>query len=207
VTSQTTGTSALLQRGRMLEVATLGWNVVGVVVLAVAASRARSVALAGFGLDSLIEIGASAVVLWELADTGQDRRRSALRLIGVAFVALGIYLAVQSGVILATRYHAQHSRLGITWTAITALIMFGLARGKARAGRALGNAVLAAEGKVTMIDGLLAVAVMISLVVNTVFGWWWADPLSAYVLVYYAAREANAIRASDRGPGNASLAS
>jgi hypothetical protein len=188
----------LLRRGRMFEVATAGWNVVGVVVLAVAAARARSVSLAGFGLDSLIEICASTVVLWELSGTGQDRQRRALRYIAVAFVALGIYLAVQSSLVLATRYHPRHSSLGIAWTSITALVMFSLAGGKARTGRALGNPVLTAEGRVTMIDGLLAVAVLVGLLLNAAFGWWWADPLSAYVLVYYAGREANEIRVSGR---------
>jgi len=76
---------ALLRRGRVLEGITLGWNVAGIAVLAVAAVAARSVALAGFGLDSLIEIGASVVVLWELSGTGEERERRALRLIGGAF--------------------------------------------------------------------------------------------------------------------------
>ena len=76
---------ALLRRGFALEYATLAWNVAGVVVLAIAA---RSVALAGFGLDSLIEIGASIVVIWELSGTGEERRRRGLRLIGYAFAAL-----------------------------------------------------------------------------------------------------------------------
>jgi hypothetical protein len=93
----------LLRRGRVLEGITLGWNVAGIAVLAVAAVAARSVALAGFGLDSLIEIGASVVVLWELSGTGQDRRRRALRLIGGAFLALAAYLAVQSAVVPMTR--------------------------------------------------------------------------------------------------------
>src|SRR5436190_18241484 len=104
--------SALLTRGRLLEAATLGSNVVGIVVLAVAAIRAHSVALAGFGLDSLIEIGASTVVLWELAGTGEDRQRRAQRLIGGAFVALALYLIVQTTVVFATGYHPQPSLLG-----------------------------------------------------------------------------------------------
>lgn len=85
----------MLRRGFALEWATLGWNVIGIVVLTVAATRARSVALAGFGLDSLIEIGASTVVVWELRGEGEDRQRRALRLIGGAFLALAVYLAVQ----------------------------------------------------------------------------------------------------------------
>ena len=92
----------LLRRGRILEGITLGWNVAGIAVLAVAAVTARSVALAGFGLDSLIETGASTVVLWELAGTGEDRQRRALRLIGGAFLALAAYLTVQSVLVLVT---------------------------------------------------------------------------------------------------------
>ena len=129
---------ALVRRGFALEWATLGWNVAGIIVLSFAAVTARSVALAGFGLDSLIEIGASTVVIWELSGTGAGRQRRGLRLIGYAFAALAVYLLVQSTVVLATGYHPRHSLLGIAWTAVTAAVMFALAAGKARTGRALG---------------------------------------------------------------------
>jgi len=95
--------------GRWLEVATLAWNVIGIIVLTIAAVAAHSVALAGFGLDSLIEIGASTVVLWELSGSGEQRQRRALRLIAAAFLALATYITVQSAVVLATGYHSQHS--------------------------------------------------------------------------------------------------
>jgi hypothetical protein len=121
---------ALLRRGFALEYVTLAWNVIGIVVLAIAAVAARSVALAGFGLDSLIEIGASAVVIWELSGTGEQRQRRGLRLIGTAFAALGAYLLVQSTVVLATGYHSRHSVPGIIWTAVTAAVMVALAAGK-----------------------------------------------------------------------------
>ena len=178
-----------LRRGFALEYATLGWNVAGIVVLAIAAVAARSVALAGFGLDSLIEIGASTVVIWELSGTGQQRQRRALRLIGYAFAVLAIYLLVQSTVVLAAGYHLRHSALGIGWTAVTAAVMFALAAGKACTGRALDNQVLRTEGRVTLIDGILAAAVLVGLVLNAALGWWWADPAAGYVLVYYAGRE------------------
>ena len=184
---------ALLRRGRALEGITLGWNAAGILVLAVAAVAARSVALAGFGLDSLIEIGASVVVLWELSGTGEDRQRRALRLIGSAFVALAAYLAVQSAVVLAAGYRPGHSPLGIAWTAVTAAAMFVLAAGKARTGRALGNLVLMTEGRVTLADGILATAVLAGLALNAAAGWWWADPLAALVIVFYALREAREI--------------
>jgi divalent metal cation (Fe/Co/Zn/Cd) transporter len=180
----------LLSKGRKLESATLGWNIVGVFVLAFAAVQARSVALAGFGLDSLIEIGASTVVLWELADVSQERQRRAMRLIGFAFAGLAVYLAIQSTIILVIGFHPHHSRLGIAWTGVTAAVMFGLALSKARTGAALSNPVLRAEGRITMIDGILATAVLIGLVLNAVAGWWWADPLAGYLLLYYAIREA-----------------
>ena len=180
----------LLRRGFRLEYATLGWNVVGIVILAVAAIAARSVALAGFGLDSLIEIGASTVVIWELSGTGEDRRRRALRLIGTAFALLAVYLLVQSTVVLVTGFRPAHSLAGIAWTALTAAAMFALAAGKARTGAALDNPVLRTEGRVTLIDGLLASAVLLGLLLNAMADWWWADPLAGYVLVYYGGREA-----------------
>src|SRR6202161_4037224 len=122
--------AALLRRGFVLEYVTLAWNVAGIVVLAIAAVSARSVALAGFGLDSLIEIGASTVVIWELSGTSDERQRRGLRLIGYAFAALAVYLLVQSTVVLAAGYHPRHSVLGIIWTAVTAAAMFQLAGGK-----------------------------------------------------------------------------
>jgi divalent metal cation (Fe/Co/Zn/Cd) transporter len=182
--------ATLLRRGRQLEAMTLGWNVVGVAILAYAAIIARSVALAGFGLDSVIEIGASTVVLWELADVAQSRQQRALRMIGSAFVALALYLGVQSTIVLVVGFRPHHSPLGIAWTALTAVAMFSLASGKARVGSALGNPVLQAEGRVTMIDGILATAVLAGLALNTFLGWWWADPVAGYVILYYALREA-----------------
>ena len=188
--------SRLLRRGFVLEYVTLGWNVVGIVVLTFAAVTARSVALAGFGLDSLIEIGASLVVVWELSGTGARRQRHAQRLIGIAFGVLAVYLAVQSTVVLSIGYHPRPSVGGMVWTAVTAAVMLLLAAGKARTGAALDNPVLRAEGRVTLVDGLLAAAVSVGLVLNAGIGWWWADPVAGYLLVLYAARE---VREAFRG--------
>jgi divalent metal cation (Fe/Co/Zn/Cd) transporter len=190
--------AALVRRGFALEYLTLGWNMAGIVILAIAAVSARSVALAGFGLDSLIEIGASVVVIWELSGTGADRQRRGLRLIGYAFTALAVYLLAQSTVVLASGYHPRHSVLGIAWTAVTAAAMFALAAGKARTGAALGNPVLQTEGRVTLVDGILATAVLAGLVLNAAAGWWWADPAAGYVLVFYAGREVRDIFFSGR---------
>jgi divalent metal cation (Fe/Co/Zn/Cd) transporter len=96
-------------------------------------------------------------------------------------------------IVLAIGYHPGHSALGIAWTAVTAAAMFGLAAGKASTGRALGNPVLITEGRVTLVDGILAAAVLVGLVLNAAAGTWWADPLAALVIVFYALREAREI--------------
>jgi hypothetical protein len=116
----------LLRRGFVLEHTTLAWNVVGLVVLVIAVVASRSVALAGFGLDSLIEIGASTVMIWELSGTGEQRQRRALRLIGLAFVVLSVYLTVQSTIALITAHHRLAERRGA-----------GLGSGSRWAGRGL----------------------------------------------------------------------
>jgi divalent metal cation (Fe/Co/Zn/Cd) transporter len=180
----------LTRLGLLLEYATLGWNVVGVVILAFAAYAARSVALAGFGLDSLIEIFASVVVVWHLLGIRLDRERTALRLIGIAFVLLVVYIASQLAYTVLARIHPAASAGGIGWTAATFVAMLLLAHGKRVTGERLGNEVLRTESRVTLVDAYLAGAVLIGLALNALAGWWWADPLASLVIVYYGIREA-----------------
>lgn len=180
---------ALLRRGLYLEYATLGWNVVGVVVVVAAAVAAHSVALAGFGLDSLIEIFASVVVVWQLTGTHLDRERAALRLIGGAFFALAVYILGQTAYTLLTGSHPAPSPGGIAWLAATLVAMLLLAQGKRITGRQLGNPVLSTEARVTLIDAALAAAVLVGLTLNALLGWWWADPLAGLVIVYYSLTE------------------
>jgi len=181
----------LLRRGLALEYLTLSWNVVGTVVVIAAALTAGSVALAGFGLDSVIEIGASMVVVWQLKGTGgADPEFRALRAIGVAFIAVSFYVAAQAAYTLISATHPGHSPLGLAWTAATCLVMLVLAAAKAQTGRALGNRTLQTESRVTLIDAYLAAAVFLGLLLNAALGWWWADPLAGLVIVYYGMREA-----------------
>jgi divalent metal cation (Fe/Co/Zn/Cd) transporter len=181
-----------LQRGLWLEYATLGWNVIGTVVILIAAVRAGSVALAGFGLDSAIEIFASVIVVWQLKGIEQGREATALKLIGTAFVALAIYVLVQSVWSVVANAHPTPSLLGIFWLIVTCAAMLLLAWGKLAIGRQLGNVVLTTEARVTLIDAALAGAVLIGVSLNALLGWWWADPLAGLVIVYYGLKEGRA---------------
>jgi divalent metal cation (Fe/Co/Zn/Cd) transporter len=179
-----------LQRGLRLEYVTLGWNVVGIVITLAAAVVARSVALAGFSLDSGVEIFASLVVVGQLAGTTSEAsQKRAERRIGYAFLALAAYLAVQAIVTLIADFHPYSSPVGIGWLAATAIVMFSLAYGKAVTGKALDHRVLEAEAKVTVVDGALATATLIGLLLNALAGWWWADVAAGIVIVGYGLRE------------------
>jgi divalent metal cation (Fe/Co/Zn/Cd) transporter len=183
------GSAHLLRRGLHLEYATLAWNALGSAVVLAAAVGARSVALAGFGLDSLIEIVASAVVVWQLRGLTGVRERRAMRAIGVAFLTLAVYITIQSAYSVAASVKPHHSPVGIGWLAATVVAMLGLAAAKARTGIALENPVLRTEARVTLVDAYLAAAVLVGLVLNAVLGWWWADPFAGLVIVVYGGRE------------------
>jgi divalent metal cation (Fe/Co/Zn/Cd) transporter len=181
---------ALLRRGLRLEYATLGWNAVAIGFLIYAAVAARSIALAGLALDSMIEIFASLVVVWQLRGTGEAHgERRAVRLIGLAFFGLAIYIAAQIAATLALGVRPDSSPLGIAWLAATCLVMLGLAAGKARTGAELGNPVLSAEAKVTLIDASLAAGVLAGLLLNALAGWWLADIAAGIIVIVYGVRE------------------
>ena len=179
-------TDKLLQRGLWLEYFTLAWNVVGTVVVIIAAIAAHSVALAGFGLDSLIEIGASTVVIWQLKNMhNRQREQRALRLIAISFYALALYILAQSAHTLASQARASTSMLGIVWLGLTLVVMLSLAAGKHKVGTRLDNPVLKTEARVTLVDAYLAAAVLCGLALNSLLGWWWADPIAGLVIVFY----------------------
>ena len=195
----------LLRRGLRLEYVTLGWNVVGVPVMMVTAVRSGSSALAGFSLDSLIEIFASVVVVWQLKG-GLDpaRERRALRLIAFAFFALAAYVLGQSLWNLAAGHRPTASPTGMAWLVLTVAVMALLAAGKLRTGRALGNPVLQAEARVTLIDAILAAAVLAGVALNALFGLWQADPAAGLAIVYYGIKEGRAALSLASGPGSPS---
>jgi divalent metal cation (Fe/Co/Zn/Cd) transporter len=181
---------ALTRRGLRLEYLTLAWNVVGTGVLLATAVAADSVALISFGLDSMIEVLASLVVVWQLKGISGERDQRAMRVIGGAFALLAVYVALQSVRTLSAGLHPGTSVLGTTWVAATIAAMLLLAVGKHGTATRLGNVVLTTEARVTLIDAYLAAGVLLGLILSAASGWWWADPLAAFMIVGYAVKEA-----------------
>ena len=138
----------------------------------------------------MIEIVASLVVIWHLKNVRREQReRFALRVIAVAFGLLAIYITVQIPITVSTGSHPGASQTGVVWLALTIAAMFALAAGKRVTGIRLGNTVLQTEARVTLIDGLLAAAILAGVALNATLGLWLADQASAMVIVYYGARE------------------
>ena len=181
-------------RALRLEWATVAWNSGEVIVTAVLGVLARSLALVAFGLDAVVEVYASLVVVWHVGMPGtapdRSRTRSALRMVAVAFGVLAVLLAVGATVALVGEHRADSSPIGIAYLAGTALVMFGLAVAKRRTAAALESEPLAAEASLTMLDGALATGILLALAANATLGWWWADPAATFLVAGVAAMEA-----------------
>jgi divalent metal cation (Fe/Co/Zn/Cd) transporter len=184
---------ALRRRGVRLEWVTNGWNAMEVVVTIALGVQAGSLALIAFGLDSIIEIFASTVVIRNLRDDrldpGDRRVHRSLRLIAVAFWLLAIFLAVMSTRALIRGDRPDDSPLGVAYLAVTAVVMFGLARLKRVTAAEAGNEPLAAEAGMTFLDGCLSTGILVALVLNAWLGWWWADAAAAFLVAGFATNE------------------
>jgi len=185
------GHDALLARGRRLQFATIAWNVLEVAVTVTLGVIAGSLALIAFGLDSLVEVFASVVVLWYIAEHHEpNRARHALRLVAVAFGAVAVYLAIATLAGLVRGANPESSPAGIVYLAMTACVMFGLANAKHAIARAAASEPLGAEARMTFLDGCLASGVLVALVLNALWGLWWADTAAAGLVAAFCAREA-----------------
>lgn len=181
---------ALQRRVRMLVAATITYNVVEAVIALAAGTVASSTALIGFGLDSVIEVASAAAVAWQFSGRDPEKReRTALKVIAVSFFALAAYVTVESGLSLLQGERASHSTVGIVLAAVSLLVMPGLSYAQRRAGRELGSASAVADSKQTLLCTYLSAVLLVGLVVNSLFGWWWADPLAALVIAVVAVRE------------------
>jgi divalent metal cation (Fe/Co/Zn/Cd) transporter len=181
----------LRRRGFRLEYATVTWMVAEAAIAITAGLIAASVALVGFGLDSVIELFSAAIVIWQLRGeiAGQDRQTRAVRLIGVTFFALAAYLTVEAIRDLATAARPGQSVAGLAVTAAALIVMPALAIAKRRTGQALGNRTLVADSAETAFCAFTSVAALLGVGLNAWLGWWWADPAAALLIAALAARE------------------
>lgn len=180
----------LTRRVRLLVAATITYNVIEAVIALAAGTAADSTALIGFGLDSVIEVASAAAVAWQFSGSDPEaRERTALRVIAVSFFALAAYVTFESAMALITQDRAEHSTVGIVLAAVSLLVMPGLSYAQRRAGRELGSASAVADSKQTLLCTYLSAVLLVGLGVNSLFGWWWADPLAALVIAAVAVRE------------------
>ncbi len=195
-TSASVGTLAaerrhtLQRRIRWIVTATIGYNVIEAVVAIAAGTAASSAALIGFGLDSTVEVLSAAAVAWQFTRRDPERwEQGTLRVIAVAFFALALYVTASSILALAGGAAVAHSPAGIAITALSVAIMPLLSLAERRAGRELGSATAVADSKQTLICTYLSGAVLMGLVLNGLFGWWWADAIAGLVIAAFAVRE------------------
>jgi divalent metal cation (Fe/Co/Zn/Cd) transporter len=186
--------SALVRRGLWLNYLGIGYNVVEAIVSIAAGLVAGSVALVGFGVDSGIEVTASIAAQWRLrADLNLERRarveRVTHRVIGASFVALAVYVAVESVTTLWQREAPDASRVGLVILTLSVLVMPVLAQAKRRVARGLDSRALEADAAQTSICAYLSVIALAGVGLNAAFGWWWADPVAALAMVPIIAKE------------------
>jgi divalent metal cation (Fe/Co/Zn/Cd) transporter len=193
----------LVRRGRTLSYLTLGYNVLEGMASLVFGSIAGSIALVGFGIDSLIEVTSSLAALWRLrADLDVARRdkveRISLRIIGFCFAGLAVYILADAGHALLRHDPPTKSVAGMIIAALSVVIMPLLARSKRQVAAALGSRALKADATQTDLCMYLSVIVLGGLALNALFGWWWADPVAAIAMTPFIAKEAiSGLRAED----------
>jgi divalent metal cation (Fe/Co/Zn/Cd) transporter len=185
---------ASVNRGRRLEYFTIGWNTLEGLVALAAGAFTRSISLVGFGLDSFIEVASGAALLWRMSvDSDVERRerneKVSLRIVGVCFLTLATYLTYEAVSDLITKRAAEHSLPGILLACVSLLVMPLLSRAKRRVGRAIGSAAMHADVKQTEFCTYLSAILLGGLLLNALWGWWWADPAAALVMIPIIAKE------------------
>jgi len=186
---------ALLRRGVALEGVTVGYNALEGVIAIVAGLAAGSVALTGFGIDSVIEVTSGVVLWWRLrAELGAARvgpavEARAARWAGVLLLALAVYIVVESGRRLLTGDRPGESVVGIVLTALSLIVMPLLARAKLRVAASLGSRALRADAHETIVCAWLSATTLLGLGLNALLGWWWADPVAALAMLPLIVRE------------------
>lgn len=189
ITSTAHEIDRLRSRARGLAWATVLYNAIEAIVAITAGRAAGSLALVSFGLDSIVEVGSAAVIIWQFTGIDEQRERQALRLIGASFFALAAYVGMQAVVHLATGSEPDSSAVGIVLAVTSLLVMPALAIMKRRTGTALGSTTVTADSQQTLLCSYLSVVLLAGLILNATLGWWWADPIAGIVIAGLAAKE------------------
>ncbi|MGH3777606.1 MAG: cation transporter [Pseudonocardiaceae bacterium] len=180
----------LSRRVRLLVAATISYNVIEAIVAISAGMVASSTALIGFGLDSVIEVASASAVAWQFSGRDPEaRERTALKIIALSFFALASYVTVESVRSLTGAQDAGHSTVGIVLAAASLVIMPVLSYAQRRAGRELGSASAVADSQQTLLCTYLSGVLLVGLILNSLFGWSWADPVVALIIAGVAVRE------------------
>ena len=179
------------REGRRLEYFTFGWNLTEAVVGIGAGVKAGSIALLGFGVDSIIESFSGAILLWRLQRHKADEKREqvALRLVGISFFVLAAYVAADAAKTLIQREPPHASVVGVCLAAVSIIVMPLLARAKRRVAGRLNSRALVADSRQTDLCAYLSGILFIGLILNALFGWWWADSIAAILMVPIITRE------------------
>ena len=189
-----TSRADLVRRGRKLEYFTIAYNSLEGLIAVFAGFFAGSIALIGFGFDSAIEVTSGGMLLWRLyADVNESLReraeRLSLRIVGICFLALALYIGYDSIALLVRQRAPQRSIPGIVLALASLIVMPLLAHAKRKVARDMGSAAMKADATQTEFCTWLSAILLAGLVLNALFGWWWADPVAGLVMVPIIARE------------------
>jgi divalent metal cation (Fe/Co/Zn/Cd) transporter len=183
-----------VRRGRRLEYFTIAWNSLEAVIALVAGWMAGSIALVGFGVDSVIEVISGATLLWRMwADLDLLRRerneKRALMIVGLCFLALAVYVGYESVRNLVQRHAPERSLVGIAVACVSVVVMPSLSRAKTKIGNALASGAMHADAKQAEFCAYLSAILLGGLLFNALFGLWWADPIAALLMAPLIAKE------------------
>jgi divalent metal cation (Fe/Co/Zn/Cd) transporter len=198
----------LAQHGKHLEYFTIVWNTLEAVVALLAGIIAGSISLLGFGLDSFIELISGSTLLWRMSKDADISRRErneklSFKVVGICFLALAAYVALESITGLLGRKAPEHSLAGIILAAASLIVMPLLSGAKRRVARDLGSRAMKADARQTEFCSYLSAILLAGLLLNAAVGWWWADPVAALIMTLFIAREGyHAIRGEQHCYGN-----
>ena len=183
-----------IKLGRALQYLTIAWNSAECLVALAAGFVAGSIALVGFGFDSAVEVTSSLAALWRLRNDADEAGREAaerrtLRIIGLCFLLLAVYVLCDAVIVLIDRRAPDHSRVGIVLAALSMIVMPLLVRSKRRIATRLGSGALEAEARQTQVCAYLSAVLLAGLGLNAGLGWWWSDPVAGLVMVPLIANE------------------